>query len=90
MMKSAEVVPFDVYSVTSYSACQAIMSVQFITDMRISLFLLLHIAVMWTVLCCVNVVSCRLRLVVRFVILCRFCSSSVPLNCKFLVWVSVW
>ena len=24
-MKSAEVVPFDVYSVTSYSACQAIM-----------------------------------------------------------------
>ena len=69
-MKSAEVFPFDVYSVTSYSACQAIMRVQVFTDMCISLCLLLHIAVMWTVLYGVNVVSCQLRLVVRFVILC--------------------
>ena len=37
-MKIAEVVPFDVYSVTSYCACQAIMRVQVVTDMRISLF----------------------------------------------------
>ena len=38
MKVQTEVFPFDVYSVTSYSAYQAIMRVQFVTDMRISLF----------------------------------------------------
>ena len=37
-MKSAEVVPFDVYSVTAYCACQAIMRVQVVTDMRSPFF----------------------------------------------------
>ena len=38
MLKSLEVVPFELYSITSYSACRAIMRVQVVTDMRISLF----------------------------------------------------
>ena len=41
-MKSAEVAHFDMYSVISYSACQAIMRVQIVTDMRILLLIPRH------------------------------------------------
>ena len=44
MMESTDVVPLDVFLATSNSAWLAIMRVQVVTDMRISLFLLLALS----------------------------------------------